>query len=165
MHWLRAGLISVCSVKHETWKIYKINTLIKPAEHNRRVVKSHRCLSRSPDSIGCFIPVCGVEMEGVVEGCLGFLYNLLVVVCIGLLLLRVAEGRSVRWLALLVVSGVTLSCLVHSNALKAGLVSVLCSAIHYVGREEVMLPTQNKAVLITGKTLSCLLLPDSCIIG
>ncbi|KAF4095398.1 estradiol 17-beta-dehydrogenase 2 isoform X1 [Onychostoma macrolepis] len=89
-------------------------------------------------------------MEGIVEGCLGFLYDLLVVVCVGLLLLRVAEGRSVRWLVLLVVSGVTLTCLVHSSALKAGLVSVLCSVIHYVGREGVMLPTQNKAVLITG---------------
>lgn len=104
-------------------------------------------------------------MEGIVEGCLGFLYDLLVVVCVGLLLMQVAEGRSVRWLVLLMVSGVTLSCLVHSSALKAGLVSVLCSVIHYVGREGVMLPTQNKAVLITGKTLSCLLLPDSCIIG
>ncbi len=118
-------------------------------------------LSRSPDSIDFFIPVLGVEMEGIVEGCLGFLYDLLMVVCVGLLLLRVAEGRSVR-LVLLVVSGVTLTCLVHSSALKLGLVSVLCSIIHYVGREENMLPTQNKAVLITGKTLSCLLLPDSC---
>ncbi|XP_016351530.1 17-beta-hydroxysteroid dehydrogenase type 2 [Sinocyclocheilus anshuiensis] len=89
-------------------------------------------------------------MEGIVEGCLGFLYDLLVVICVGLLLLRVAEGRSVRWLVLLVVSGVMLSCLVHSSALKVGLVSVLCSLIHYVGREEVMLPTKNKAVLITG---------------
>ncbi len=119
-------------------------------------------LSRSPDSIGFFIPVLGVEMEGIVEGCLGFLYDLLMVVCVGLLLLRVAEGRSVRWLVLLVVSGVTLTCLVHSSALKLGLGSVLCSIIHYVGREEDMLPTQNKAVLITGKMLSCLLLPDSC---
>ncbi|XP_016388201.1 17-beta-hydroxysteroid dehydrogenase type 2 [Sinocyclocheilus rhinocerous] len=89
-------------------------------------------------------------MEGIVEGCLGFLYDLLVVICVGLLLLRVAEGRSVRWLVLLMVSGVMLSCLVHSSALKVGLVSVLCSLIHYVGREEVMLPTKNKAVLITG---------------
>ncbi|KTG42667.1 hypothetical protein cypCar_00010896 [Cyprinus carpio] len=88
-------------------------------------------------------------MEGIVEGCLGFLYDLLVVVCVGLLLLRVAEGRSVR-LVLLVVSGVMLSYLVHSSVLKVGLVSVLCSVIHYVGREEVMLTTQNKAVLITG---------------
>ncbi|XP_016094071.1 17-beta-hydroxysteroid dehydrogenase type 2 [Sinocyclocheilus grahami] len=89
-------------------------------------------------------------MEGIVEGCLGFLYDLLVVICVGLLLLQVAEGRSVRLLVLLVVSGVMLSCLVHSSALKVGLVSVLCSLIHYVGREEVMLPTKNKAVLITG---------------
>uniref|UniRef100_A0A8C1NGR1 Hydroxysteroid (17-beta) dehydrogenase 2 n=1 Tax=Cyprinus carpio TaxID=7962 RepID=A0A8C1NGR1_CYPCA len=89
-------------------------------------------------------------MEGIVEGCLGFLYDLLVVVCAGLLLLRVAEGWSVRWLVLLLVPGVTLSCLVHSSALKVGLVSVLCSVIHYVGREGVTLPTQNKAVLITG---------------
>lgn len=98
-------------------------------------------------------------MEGIVEGCLGFLYDLLVVVCVGLLLLRVAEGRSVR-LVLLVVSGVMLSYLVHSSVLKVGLVSVLCSVIHYVGREEVMLTTQNKAVLITGKTLSCMVLSD-----
>uniref|UniRef100_A0A672QDZ2 Estradiol 17-beta-dehydrogenase 2-like n=1 Tax=Sinocyclocheilus grahami TaxID=75366 RepID=A0A672QDZ2_SINGR len=101
-------------------------------------------------------------MEGIVEGCLGFLYDLLVVICVGLLLLQVAEGRSVRLLVLLVVSGVMLSCLVHSSALKVGLVSVLCSLIHYVGREEVMLPTKNKAVLITGKTLSCLVLSDCC---
>uniref|UniRef100_A0A673G5D1 Hydroxysteroid (17-beta) dehydrogenase 2 n=1 Tax=Sinocyclocheilus rhinocerous TaxID=307959 RepID=A0A673G5D1_9TELE len=87
-------------------------------------------------------------MEGIVEGCLGFLYDLLLVVCVGLL--RVAEGRSVRWLVLLVVPGVTLSCLVHSSALKVGLVSVLCSVVHYVGREGAILPTQNKAVLITG---------------
>lgn len=99
-------------------------------------------------------------MEGIVEGCLGFLYDLLVVVCVGLLLLRVAEGWSVRWLVLLLVPGVTLSCLVHSSALKVGLVSVLCSVIHYVGREGVTLPTQNKAVLITGKTLSCMVLSD-----
>uniref|UniRef100_A0A8C2FFN1 Estradiol 17-beta-dehydrogenase 2-like n=1 Tax=Cyprinus carpio TaxID=7962 RepID=A0A8C2FFN1_CYPCA len=59
-------------------------------------------------------------MEGIVEGCLGFLYDLLVVVCAGLLLLRVAEGWSVRWLVLLLVPGVTLSCLVHSSALKVG---------------------------------------------
>ncbi|XP_043084077.1 estradiol 17-beta-dehydrogenase 2 [Puntigrus tetrazona] len=89
-------------------------------------------------------------MEAFVEGCLGFLYDLLVVVCVGLLLLQVAEGRTVRWLGLLVVSGVTLSCLVNSSALKVGIVSVLCSVIHYVGREGVMLPAQNKAVLITG---------------
>ncbi|ROL55354.1 Estradiol 17-beta-dehydrogenase 2 [Anabarilius grahami] len=89
-------------------------------------------------------------MEEIVEGCLGFLYNLLVVICVGQLLLRVAQGRSVRWLVLLVVSGVMLSCLVHSSVLKVGLVSVLCSVIYYVGREEVMLPTLDKAVLITG---------------
>ncbi|XP_052400096.1 estradiol 17-beta-dehydrogenase 2-like [Carassius gibelio] len=89
-------------------------------------------------------------MEGTVEGCLGVIYDLLVVICVGVLLLRGAEGRSVRWLGLLGVSGVMLSCLVHSIALKLGIVSVLCSVIHYVGREEVMLPTQNKAVLITG---------------
>lgn len=97
-------------------------------------------------------------MEEIVEGCLGFLYDLLVVICVGQLLLRVAQGRSVRWLVLLVVSGVMLSCLVHSSVLKVGLVSVLCSVIYYVRREEVMLPTLDKAVLITGKTSSCLLL-------
>ncbi|XP_052453907.1 estradiol 17-beta-dehydrogenase 2-like [Carassius gibelio] len=89
-------------------------------------------------------------MEGTVEGCLGFLYDLLVVVCVGLLLLQVVKGRSVWWLVLLLVSGVTLSYLVHSSALKVGLVSVLCSVIHYLGREGVTLPTQSKAVLITG---------------
>ncbi|KAL1247942.1 hypothetical protein QQF64_023318 [Cirrhinus molitorella] len=89
-------------------------------------------------------------MEEIVEGCLGFSYDLLVVICVGLMLLRVAEGQSVRWLVLLLVSGVTLSCLVHSSALKVGIVSLLCGVIHYVGKEEVMLPTQNKAVLITG---------------
>lgn len=97
-------------------------------------------------------------MEEIVEGCLGFLYGVLMVICIGILLLRVAVGRSVRWLLLLVVSGVMLSCLVHSSVLKVGLMSVLCSVIHYVGREEVMLSTLDKAVLITGKTPSCLLL-------
>ncbi|XP_067293076.1 estradiol 17-beta-dehydrogenase 2 [Pseudorasbora parva] len=89
-------------------------------------------------------------MDGLVEGCLGFLYYLLMVICVGLLLLRVAEGRSARWLGLLVVSGMMLSCWVHSCVLKVGLVSVLCSVIHYVGKEEVMLPTLDKAVLITG---------------
>ncbi|XP_067235607.1 estradiol 17-beta-dehydrogenase 2 isoform X2 [Chanodichthys erythropterus] len=89
-------------------------------------------------------------MEEIVEGCLDFLYDLLVVICVGQLLLRVAQGRPVRWLVLLVVSGVMLSCLVHSSVLKVGLVSVLCSVIYYVGREEVMLPTLDKAVLITG---------------
>lgn len=93
-------------------------------------------------------------MEGVVEGCLGFLYGLLMMICVGLLLLRVAGGRSMRWLALLVVFGVMLSCWVHSSVLKVGLMSVLCSVIHYVGREEVMLSTLGKAVLITGKTPS-----------
>ncbi|KAK7122036.1 hypothetical protein R3I93_022976 [Phoxinus phoxinus] len=89
-------------------------------------------------------------MEVNVEGCLGFLYYLLMVICVGLLLLRVAVSRSARWLVLLVISGVMLSCLVHSSALKVGLMSVLCSVIHYVGREEVMLSTLDKAVLITG---------------
>ncbi|XP_051739805.1 estradiol 17-beta-dehydrogenase 2 isoform X3 [Ctenopharyngodon idella] len=89
-------------------------------------------------------------MEEIVEGCLGFLYDLLMVICVGQLLLRVAQGQSVRWLVLFVVSGVMLSCFVHSSVLKVGLVSVLCSVIYYVGREEVMLPTLDKAVLITG---------------
>ncbi|XP_056101706.1 estradiol 17-beta-dehydrogenase 2 isoform X2 [Rhinichthys klamathensis goyatoka] len=88
-------------------------------------------------------------MEGIVEDCLGFLYDLLMVICVGLLL-RVAVGRSGRWVVLLVVSGVMLSCLVHSSVLKVGLMSVLCSVVHYVGREEVMLSTLDKAVLITG---------------
>jgi len=98
------------------------------------------------------LAVCCVEMEGMVEDCLGFLYDLVMVICAGLLLVRVAVGLSVRWLGLLVVSGVMLSCLVHSSVLKVGLMSVLCSVIHYVGREEVMLSTLDKAVLVTGKT-------------
>ncbi|XP_056308345.1 estradiol 17-beta-dehydrogenase 2 [Danio aesculapii] len=88
-------------------------------------------------------------MEEAVEGCVGLVYDLLMVICVGFLLLRIAQGRSVRWFVLLLVSGGILSCLVHSSALKIGLMSVLCSVVHYAERD-VMMTTANKAVLITG---------------
>ncbi|XP_051548368.1 estradiol 17-beta-dehydrogenase 2 [Myxocyprinus asiaticus] len=89
-------------------------------------------------------------MEMIVECCLYFLYVTLMVISVGLLLVHVVEGRSLRWLVLFMVSGVTLSWFIHSNVFKVGLVSVLCGLILYVGREEATLLALNRAVLITG---------------
>lgn len=96
-------------------------------------------------------------MEEIVESGLSLIYVFLTVVSVCLLLVRGVKGRPVRWLVVLVVSEGTLSCLVHSLFLKVALATVLCGLVHYIGSEEIMLPTLNKAVLITGKT--CLLLP------
>ncbi|XP_065147284.1 17-beta-hydroxysteroid dehydrogenase type 2 isoform X1 [Paramisgurnus dabryanus] len=89
-------------------------------------------------------------MEKMVECCLALIYILLTVASVGLLVVKIVEGRSVSWLVVLMVSGGILSCLVHSYVLKVGLVSVVCGLVHYIGRNEVMLPVLNRAVLITG---------------
>ncbi|XP_056595417.1 estradiol 17-beta-dehydrogenase 2 [Triplophysa dalaica] len=89
-------------------------------------------------------------MEEIVESGLSLIYVFLTVVSVCLLLVRGVRGRPVRWLVVLVVSEGTLSCLVHSLFLKVALATVLCGLVHYIGSEEIMLPTLNKAVLITG---------------
>ncbi|KAA0724068.1 Estradiol 17-beta-dehydrogenase 2 [Triplophysa tibetana] len=89
-------------------------------------------------------------MEEIVESALSLIYLFLTLVSVCLLLVRGVKGRPVRWLVVLVVSEGTLSCLVHSSFLKVALATVLCGLVHYIGREEVMLPALNKAVLITG---------------
>lgn len=96
-------------------------------------------------------------MEKMVESGLSLIYMFLMVVSVCLLVVRSVKGHSVRWLVVLVVSEGTLSCLVYSSFLKVALAAVLCGLVHYIGREEIVLPTPNKAVLITGKTCFLLL--------
>ncbi|TRY85899.1 hypothetical protein DNTS_011920 [Danionella cerebrum] len=64
------------------------------------------------------------------EEAAGLLFNLLMLLCAGLLLLRAAEGRALASMMLLVCAGVTLSCCFQCSALKLGVMGVLGAVVH-----------------------------------